>query len=375
MHHPAVSFVIPCYRLAHLLPDCVGSVLKQTHTNFELLIMDDCSPDKTREVAGTFTDERIRYFRNDRNLGHLANYNKGIELSRGRYIWLISADDRLRLPYVLERYVQFMDNHPTVGFIGSPGIGLKNNVETGLLTCGYYGRSDKILRGSDFIRTALKKGGLLAPAVMVRRECYDNVSRFPLDMPHLGDLYLWFRWALVYDVAYLSEPMVHYRSHDLNIMKEFLRVRPEALFNDEVNVLWRIRQHCENKGEHRLAAAMRARLASLYACAASSELYGERCSHIPLTVAQCKEALKAQAADESEYVTLQGLFYGFLANKHWRHRALADARDGYMKALKANWRQPSVWAKVVALRLGLGSLVAVVKSAASQHQGTFVPNE
>src|SRR5216684_5652724 len=94
--NPKVSFVIPCYKLAHLLPECVNSILSQTYQDFEVLIMDDCSPDHTPEVARSFRDARVKHIRNEPNLGHLKNYNKGIELARGQYVWLISADDCLR---------------------------------------------------------------------------------------------------------------------------------------------------------------------------------------------------------------------------------------------------------------------------------------
>src|ERR1700758_36533 len=90
---PMVSFVVPCYKLAHFLSDCVHSILAQTCGDFEVLILDDCSPDNTAEVARSFRDSRVHYVRNENNLGNLRNYNKGIGLSRGRYVWLISADD------------------------------------------------------------------------------------------------------------------------------------------------------------------------------------------------------------------------------------------------------------------------------------------
>src|ERR1700730_3911201 len=128
--HPKVSFVVPCYKLAHLLPECVNSILAQTFADFEILIMDDCSPDDTPKVAQSFQDLRVRHVRNEPNLGHLRNYNKGINLARGKYVWLISADDRLRKPYVLQRYVELMDNHEGVGFACCPGVLLENGCET-----------------------------------------------------------------------------------------------------------------------------------------------------------------------------------------------------------------------------------------------------
>ena len=65
---PLVSFVVPCYNLAHLLAECVQSLLAQTYTNFEVLVLDDCSPDNTADIAASFPDPRLRYFRNGQNL-------------------------------------------------------------------------------------------------------------------------------------------------------------------------------------------------------------------------------------------------------------------------------------------------------------------
>ena len=89
MKRPNVSFVIPCFKLAHLLSECISSILSQSYSDFEVLVMDDCSPDNTKEVAQSFRDQRVKYIRNECNLGPLRNYNKGINLAIGKYVWLI----------------------------------------------------------------------------------------------------------------------------------------------------------------------------------------------------------------------------------------------------------------------------------------------
>src|SRR5579875_3105196 len=121
--NPTVSFVVPCYKLAHLLPQCLDSILGQSYGDLEVLLMDDCSPDDTPAVAARYQhDKRVRYIRHQKNVGHLRNYNHGIRQARGKYIWLISADDYLRLPYALERYVSFLERHPRVGFAFCPAV-------------------------------------------------------------------------------------------------------------------------------------------------------------------------------------------------------------------------------------------------------------
>jgi glycosyltransferase involved in cell wall biosynthesis len=361
VNDPAVSFVVPCYRLAHLLRECVTSILSQTYCDFEVLIMDDCSPDNTADIAAAFTDHRVRYIRNAENLGHLANYNKGISLSRGRYIWLISADDRLRRRYVLERYVRLMDEQPKVGYVFCPGIELQDGAETTLVDCGYYGQRDKIFSGQDFIATSLYNGhSLLAPSVMVRKDCYEKISAFPLDMPHQGDMYLWFRWALEYDVAYMCEPMVNYRYHDQNIMKELLR-RADTVFKDEVTVLWRTKRHCEEKGFLGLADKCEYALTAKYAAAAAAAIYGDTYSNWKMSIAHCHAALRAGASSVVEYRRLRGKFSAYLANAQWRHGAFRLARQSYALSLRDNWRMPPVWVKLVLLFAGLGHMGLFVK--------------
>jgi glycosyltransferase involved in cell wall biosynthesis len=195
MTNPKVTFIVPCYNLAHLLSECINSILAQTYENFEILIMDDCSPDNTPEVAQSFDDPRVIHVRNEKNLRHLANYNKGIGLARGEYIWLISADDCLRRSYVLERYVQLMNDHPEVGFVFCPAIALQNGKETEIEQWSYHGEQDFIRKGHDFLMRLLQSNCVTAPCGMVRKECYE-IELFPLDMPYAGDWYLWCLFAL-----------------------------------------------------------------------------------------------------------------------------------------------------------------------------------
>lgn len=315
---PVVSFVVPCYRLAHLLSECVESILSQSYRDFEILILDDCSPDNTPEVAQSFGDPRVKYIRNENNLGHLRNYNKGIAASRGKYIWLISADDRLRHSRALERYVRLLESHPEVGYAFCAGVGMRNGVETGILKSGridnyYYGPSNRIFEGRTFIAHVLTRGGgIVSASVIARQECYREISMFPLDMPHQGDTYIWFAWALEYDVAYIGEPLVNYRFHDSNMSRGFFHTSPGVLFTDELNVLWRTRQRARAKGLDKLVELIEAVILGRYA----NFTRFANCSpkHAPwrMTVAECEAALRTQAMTNSEFEQLRTRFHAVL---------------------------------------------------------------
>ena len=244
--NPTVSFVVPCYKLAHLLPECLQSILDQTYADLEVLVMDDCSPDNTQEVTQSFSDPRIRYIRNQKNLGHLRNYNEGIAMARGHYVWLISADDRLRRRYIVERYVALMENNPSVGYVFCSGVGLEGDTETGVLPYATHGDTDKIFRDRAFFVRLLESNSVLAASGMVRRECYERLGLFPLDLPYAGDWYLWLLFGLHYDVGYLAEPMVSYRQHSLSMTNTLNEKDPRICTNDDLNVLWRIKRKAED---------------------------------------------------------------------------------------------------------------------------------
>src|SRR5919106_4742281 len=143
MPAPAVTFVVPCYRLAAYLGECVESILAQSFDDFEILIMDDCSPDDTPRVAASFSDPRVRYVRNATNLGHLKNYNEGIRLARGRYLWLMSADDRLRSHDVLATFVAALDRDPAVTFAFCPAMSLEDSREAGVVPFCWVPQTDR----------------------------------------------------------------------------------------------------------------------------------------------------------------------------------------------------------------------------------------
>lgn len=86
---PCVSICVPTYRGAAYLANTIESVLAQTFTDFELVIIGDNSPDETRSVVARYSDPRIRYLKNQHNLGPEGNWNRCLQEARGRYFKLI----------------------------------------------------------------------------------------------------------------------------------------------------------------------------------------------------------------------------------------------------------------------------------------------
>ncbi len=112
---PRVSVGLPVYNGERFLPETLDSILKQTFRDWELIISDNASTDHTRDICLEYAqrDRRVRYYRNDRNLGSAKNFNRTVELARGEYFKSASADD-LCGPELLARSVPVLDTHHEV---------------------------------------------------------------------------------------------------------------------------------------------------------------------------------------------------------------------------------------------------------------------
>ncbi len=125
MSHPRVSVGLPVYNGERYLAETIEAVLAQTFSDFELIICDNASTDKTAEIAQGFAarDSRIQYHRNQTNIGAARNYNRVFELSSGEYFKWIAADDSIA-PEFLERCVAALDATPDAVIAYTRGSGI-----------------------------------------------------------------------------------------------------------------------------------------------------------------------------------------------------------------------------------------------------------
>lgn len=349
-HDPTVTFIVPCYKLGHLLADCITSILRQTYEDFEILIMDDCSPDDTAAVATSFGDPRVMHIRNDPNLGHLHNYNKGIKLARGKYIWLISADDYLRRPYVLRKYVDLLDRHPRVGYVFCSAVGVKDGEETGLLDYSQCEKRDCIMPGRAWLKRLLKVNMVVAASGMARRECYEKLSTFPLDMPWAGDWYLWCLYALHTDVGYFAEPMVCYREHGLSMTEQLTRTQAAACCAEEIAIPWDIKKRADAMGLRIVSRDCLRALTLIYAKNLASKRFG--LSHPILSLEELEESLRRNAASDAEGNWVRANVLGLMGSEYYWQGDLASAAHFYEEALKIEPLMLGVLAKRALCSLG-----------------------
>jgi glycosyltransferase involved in cell wall biosynthesis len=169
---PKVTVLMSVFNGEQFLGAAIESILGQTLSDFEFLIMNDGSTDKSKDIVLSYRDPRIRFVENERNLGLIASLNKGLDLARGEYIARMDADD-ISYPERLQLQVDYMDNHPKVGACGTcikifgDGIRLSTlrsvpddheTIRTRLLFVNSINHSTVMLRKSFFDRFALRYG-------------------------------------------------------------------------------------------------------------------------------------------------------------------------------------------------------------------------
>jgi glycosyltransferase involved in cell wall biosynthesis len=214
---PSVSVGIPVYNGSDYIAEAIGSVLGQTFSDFELIVCDNCSTDNTAVIVRSFDDPRIRYIRNSENLGLVGNSNRCLELARGNYISILHHDD-IMMPDNLKRKVRLLNEHSDVGLVHSNiciidplGKVVSQNI------WARESRKDYVEKGMTIFHRLLRAlplgASIFIGAVLARRECYERLGGFSMELPHCSDSEMWMRISLFYNVACIGAPLVKYRVH------------------------------------------------------------------------------------------------------------------------------------------------------------------
>jgi glycosyltransferase involved in cell wall biosynthesis len=213
--NPKVTVLMPVYNGERYLREAVESILDQTFTDFEFLIINDGSTDRTVKIIESYSDPRIRLVHNEKNMKLIATLNKGLKLARGEYIARVDCDD-ISLPERLAKQVAFMDANPEVGVLG-----------TAFQTIDSYGKSlnSPILYPSQysFLRWSLCfYSPIVHPTVMMRKELVLGADGYSPEAIHVEDYDLWRRLSGVTQLSNLQDVLIYLRKHDANVTEIYL---------------------------------------------------------------------------------------------------------------------------------------------------------
>ncbi len=218
MNQPLVSICIPTYRGAAFLPATIESVLRQSYTNLEIWIIDDTSPDETAAAVRAFDDERIHYLRNERNLGPNANWNRCLELARGKYYKLLPHDDLLE-PDSIAEHVAILegDTEEQIALVFGSRLVIDHRDRRYFnrgLRRGFWKTGAARIDGQSLIRQCVRAGTNLIGEPgngLIRRSLLERVGPYDANHPYLVDLDYWFRVLAHGDAYYTAKRSSHFR--------------------------------------------------------------------------------------------------------------------------------------------------------------------
>jgi glycosyltransferase involved in cell wall biosynthesis len=214
MSYPKISILVPVFNGAPFLAEALDSIHEQDLPDMEILIADDDSSDDSRAIIERYAavDRRIRWWKNERNLGLAANFNLCLSEAKGDYIKYVLQDDKLLSRTTVSRMAELLDRHPEVSLVGSASK-ILNDRSRVMEVRDYFPVG--IANGRRTIMRCLERQGNLIgepTVVMFRRHLAGR--GFDEKLPQVLDLDMWFQLLEQGDFGYLPEPLCAFRQHE-----------------------------------------------------------------------------------------------------------------------------------------------------------------
>jgi len=211
-NNPKVSVRMPAYNHEAYVEAAILSVLNQSFQDFELLVIDDGSTDRTPEILERLSQEHGFYFERQENMGLTKTLNKLVGMCRGEYLTGLASDD-MYAPERLAAQVEALDTNPEAAFVYGK---MKAMDASGVLLEENKAFND--FDGTEDARPMMLRRGMFfaAPTTMIRRSAYEAVGPYDTSLPF--EDYDWFlRCVLRYPAVGLNDVLLYYRKHDSNL--------------------------------------------------------------------------------------------------------------------------------------------------------------
>lgn len=210
--NPVITVLMPVYNGEKYIGSAIESILSQTFTDFELLILDDASTDQSVKIIQSFKNERIRLIENKKHLGLAKIRQKGVLKSKGKYIAFLDCDD-ISLPQRLSVQIQFLEKNRDISMVGS---WVKVINEKGEFTGNIWRHTTS----SIFIPSVLLfRNCFTQSSILIKKDC---LLHFPFRNQYwlAPDYDLWTRLVTQYNLANIPEVLIYYRTFKENMSSE-----------------------------------------------------------------------------------------------------------------------------------------------------------
>ena len=207
-----ISVIICTYNRADLLSKAIDSVLSQNYQDFEIIIIDDASTDNTESLVKNFTDNRIKYYKNDSNLGIAKSRNKGVSLANGEYVAMLDSDDYWLDCNKLQKQLDIFNQDKKIGLVGTGIVCVNDKGEK--IKEDIFEIKDNLIR-----QRILLKNQFAQSSVLFSKEAFNSVSGYDESLLVCEDLDLWLKIGKEFKLANIPEPLIAYLIHAGGISK------------------------------------------------------------------------------------------------------------------------------------------------------------
>jgi glycosyltransferase involved in cell wall biosynthesis len=226
---PKVAVIIPTYNRANLIGEGIQSVLHQTFTDFEIIVVDDGSSDNTKDVVARYTDPRIRYEYRENN-GVSAARNAGAKVCNAEYVAFLDSDD-IYLENALEKMIKSLDAHKQVGYSYGQANIMKVGKTAYRIRKSHVHESSVVLESKEQLRELIFHKPMNVSTSIIRHSCFDEIGGFNEDLWFAEDHHLFVRLSKKYPSAYIAEPVTNMRFHSIQLQREVKPGREKAFLS------------------------------------------------------------------------------------------------------------------------------------------------
>ncbi len=230
MKNELISVIIPTYNRGTTIARAIDSVLSQSYKNIELIIVDDCSTDNTKNIVDNYNDKRIRYFRLEKNSGACFARNYGVQKSEGKYVAFQDSDDEWHVDKLKFQYQNLLNNNSDIDFCeyekfdGERLLIFPNKKDN--INIEKYG-IEKALRFGNFISTQL---------LLLKKECF-NYYLFDNNLPRLQDYDLILILSSKYKISFTKKILatIYVQNDSISKSSDKLNKAIDIMLNKEYN--------------------------------------------------------------------------------------------------------------------------------------------
>ncbi len=215
MHTPVISVLMAIYNGERFAKEAIESILDQTFTDFELILIDDCSTDNTLQIMKQYDDPRVVIIENERNLGLARSLNRGLEVAQGKYIARMDADD-ISMPNRFSKQIEYLEKHFDIDICGSwiKSIDINGNSII-------FGKCKYPLSSNVINCYLLFQNPVAHPTVIFRKRIFQKIDNYNPEFNIAQDYDLWTRTIGNCKIANIPDFLLKYRIHGNSLSNNF----------------------------------------------------------------------------------------------------------------------------------------------------------